>query len=65
MVCGLLGYYAGSLILVPLIRTLITGPVGTVISCFLQMFYVSFLFPLMMKRLENKKVKTNKKMSAA
>ncbi|MCR4633471.1 MAG: hypothetical protein K5648_05035 [Erysipelotrichaceae bacterium] len=52
-------------ILVPLIRTLIIGPAGTVISCFLQTFYVSFLFPLMMKRLENKKVKTNKKMSAA
>ena len=57
MVCGLLGYYAGSLILVPLIKTMITGPAGTVISCFLQMFYISFLFPLMMKRLESRKEK--------
>ena len=57
MVCGLLGYYAGSLILVPLIKAMITGPVGTVISCFLQVFYISFLFPLMMKRLESRKEK--------
>lgn len=49
---GLLSYYAVSLILVPLIKSLIPGPAGTVISCFLQMFYVSFLFPLCIKHLE-------------
>ena len=57
MVYGLLGYYAGSLILVPLIKTMIPGPAGTVTSCFFQMFYVSFLFPLMTKRLESNKDK--------
>lgn len=51
---GLLSYYAVSLILVPLIKSLIPGPAGTVISCFLQMFYVSFLFPLCIKHLEKR-----------
>ena len=42
---GLLSYYAIALILVPLIKTWIPGAAGTVISCFVQMFYVSFAFP--------------------
>ncbi len=49
---GLLGYYAISLILIPIIKNMITGPVGTVIYCFVQMFYVSFLFPLFIKYFE-------------
>ena len=49
---GLLGYYAVSLILVPLIRTWISGPAGTTLSCFIQMIYVMFLFPWCAKRLE-------------
>ncbi len=44
-VIGLISYYAVSLILVPLVKGAIPGPAGTIISCFLQMFYVSFLFP--------------------
>ena len=51
-VIGLLGYYAVSLILVPLIKTWIPGPAGTTLSCFLQMFYVAFLFPLCIKLME-------------
>jgi hypothetical protein len=42
---GLLSYYAVSLILVPLVKGWIGGPAGTMISCFIQMFYISFGFP--------------------
>ncbi len=49
---GLLGYYAVSLILMPLVKSWISGAGGTITSCFIQMFYVSFLFPFCIKRLE-------------
>ena len=52
IVIGLLGYYAVSLILGPLIKSWIPGPAGTTISCFLQMFYVVFLVPMCAKRFE-------------
>ena len=52
LVTGLLSYYAVSLILVPLVKGWIPGPVGTAVSCALQMFYVSFLFPCFLRRLE-------------
>lgn len=52
IVVGLLGFYAVSLILIPLLKGWIPGPAGTVITCFLQMFYVSFLFPFCAQRLE-------------
>ena len=52
LTAGLLGHYAVSLILVPLLKSLIPGAGGTVISCFIQMFYVSFIFPLCIKHLE-------------
>ena len=42
---GLLGYYAVSLILMPLLKQWLPGAGGTIASCFLQMFYVSFVFP--------------------
>ncbi len=51
---GLTGYYAVSLILVPLLKGWIPGPAGTVISCFFQMFYISFLFPWCVKLAERK-----------
>ncbi len=51
-VIGLLGYYAVSLILAPLLKTWISGPAGTFISCFIQMFCVAFLFPLCAKYME-------------
>ncbi|MGX8703451.1 MAG: phosphatase PAP2 family protein [bacterium] len=49
---GLITYYAVSLILVPLVKSWIPGPAGTLISCFLQMFYIVFLFPWCVKHLE-------------
>ena len=53
-VIGLLGYYAVSLILNALIKSWIPGPVGTTLTCFLQIFYIVFLFPLCAKRFERK-----------
>ncbi len=52
LVCGLLCYYAVSLILVPLLKSWIPGAAGTVISCFVQMFYITFLFPWWSKHIE-------------
>ena len=46
------GYYAVSLILVPAVKNALPGASGTVVSCFLQMFYVAFLFPWCVKKLE-------------
>ena len=51
-VIGLLGYYVVSLILVPLIKGWIPGFAGTTLYCFIQLFYVVFLFPLVATRLE-------------
>ena len=48
---GLLGFYAVSLVLGPLVKGWIPGPAGTISSCFLQMFYVSFLFPWCIKHI--------------
>lgn len=50
LVTGVLGFYAVSLVLGPLIKNWIPGAAGTTVSCFLQMFYVSFLFPWCIKR---------------
>ena len=49
---GLLGYYAVSLIVVPFVKGLLPGAAGSVASCFVQIFYVAFLFPWCAKRLE-------------
>ena len=49
---GVITYYAVSLILVPAIKGWIPGPAGTMSSCFLQMFYVSFLFPWCIRHLD-------------
>lgn len=49
---GALAHYAISLILVPLIKLWILGPAGTIVSCFVQMFFIAFLFPWCIKRLE-------------
>ena len=48
-VAGLLGFYAVSLILMPFVRNWLPGASGTVVSCFVQMLYISFLFPWIMK----------------
>lgn len=52
LVFGLLSYYAVSLILAPAVKDWIPGVSGTFVSCFLQMFYVSFVFPWIFKHLE-------------
>ena len=49
---GLLSYYVISLIFVPAMKDWISGTPGTFISCFFQMFYVTFLFPWLFKRFE-------------
>ena len=46
---GVITFYAVSLILVPQVKAWIPGPAGTMASCFVQMFYISFLFPWGMK----------------
>ena len=49
---GLLSYYAVSLIFVPAVKNWISGAPGTFISCYLQMLYVAFIFPWILKRFE-------------
>lgn len=49
---GLLSFYAVSLILNPLIKSWIPGAGGSIITCFLEMFYVVFIFPYCIKHFE-------------
>ena len=49
IVTGLLCFYIISLIIVPLLKTWIPGPAGTIISCFTQMFFIAFIFPCLFK----------------
>ena len=49
---GLLSYYVVSLIFVPAVKDWISGAPGTFVSCYLQMFYVSFIFPWLLKHFE-------------
>ncbi len=55
-VIGLLGYYVVSLILSPALKAWVPGFAGTVLSCFMQMFYVAFLFPLCTKAIEQRRI---------
>ena len=50
---GLFGYYLISLVLIPLMKGWIPGPMGTLTTCFVQMFYIAFIFPWCMKRFES------------
>ena len=52
LVIGLLSYYAVNLILLPVIKGWIPGIAGTVVTCFLQMFWIVYVFPLCLKRFE-------------
>ena len=52
---GLLGYYVISLFINPLIKAAVPGFTGTVMTCFLQMFYITFLFPVIIKTAERGK----------
>ena len=54
-VSGLMAYYAVSLIVVTLIRDLLPGPAGAVISCFVQMLFISFLLPWAFSYFEKRK----------
>lgn len=49
---GLLSYYTVSLILDALLKKWLPGAGSVILSCFIQMFYVSFVFPWCMKHLE-------------
>lgn len=49
---GLLSHYVVSLILASLLKGWFPGAVGTILSCFLTMFYVTFIFPWCLKRFE-------------
>ena len=51
---GIMGYYAVTFVLNTLLKKWIPGPVGTILTCFLQMFYITFLFPWIMKKAESK-----------
>lgn len=52
LVTGLLSYYAVSLILCSQIKNWIPGPAGYILSSFVQMFYIAFLYPLCLKYFE-------------
>ncbi|MBP3872310.1 MAG: phosphatase PAP2 family protein [Lachnospiraceae bacterium] len=49
---GLLSYYAVSLILASLLKGWIPGVGGSIVSSFIQMFYISFIFPWLIKHFE-------------
>ncbi len=49
LVTGVLSYYAVELILCSQIKSWIGGPAGMLVSCFIQMFYIAFLYPLCLK----------------
>ena len=52
---GLLGYYVVSLIFASVIKKFLNGVLGTFLSCYLEMFYVSFVFPWLFNRFEKQK----------
>ena len=52
LTAGLLSYYAVSLIAVPAMKNWIAGMAGTFVSCYLQMFYVTFIFPWIFRHFE-------------
>ena len=53
---GLLGYYVLSLILNPLLKTAMTGIPGSLLTCFLQTFCITFLFPAVFMKLSDASV---------
>lgn len=52
LISGLLGYYLVTLVVNPLIKAALAGFAGTVVTYFIQMFYIVFLFPLLITKLE-------------
>ena len=61
IVAGLLGYYAVSLILASWIKGWAAEASAAVLSCFLQMFYIVFLFPLIFDSFEKRQRKTSQR----
>lgn len=53
LVVGLLSYYAVNLILIPIFKGWLPGIGGTILSCFLQMLYIGFVFPWLLKHFEH------------
>ena len=51
---GVLGFYAVTLILLPLVKDGLAGAAGTAVSCFIQMFCIVFIFPLVFNHLEKR-----------
>ncbi len=54
LVTGLLSYYMIALIVLPLLKDKLSGPASSIVTCFIQMFYVSFIFPWLIKHLEHR-----------
>ena len=52
LIFGLFIYYIVSLIFVPALKDGISGAPGTFISCYVQVFYVTFIFPWLLKCFE-------------
>ena len=52
VVFGVFSYYVVSLIIAVLVKNFVPGPAGTLISCFIKVFYVAFCFPCFMKGLD-------------
>ena len=52
LIFGLFIYYVVSLIFVPALKDGISGAPGTFISCYVQVFYVTFIFPWLLKYFE-------------
>ena len=55
LVTGLLSYYAVTLILKPILNNCLPTVSATILTTFIQMFYVTFVFPLCIKRGEDQK----------
>ena len=52
VVLGLLGYYFLNLVIIPVIKDWIAGIPETILTCFIQMFYISFIVPCCIKFFE-------------
>lgn len=55
LIAGVLSYYAVDLILAPLLKGWIPGTAGTVVSGFIKVFYLTFVFPWFMNMIERKR----------
>ena len=53
LVTGLLSYYAVTLILKAMLNYCFSGVTATILTTFIQTFYVSFVFPWFIKRCEH------------